>query len=58
MTHDITHCTGIGCTIKEGCYRYQAHLEVANGIYKSSRISYFMDGYLCEKAKNVKEDKR
>lgn len=56
MTHDITHCTGIGCLIKEGCFRYQAHLEVANGIYKSSRISYFKDGYLCEKAKNEREE--
>lgn len=26
MTHDITHCKGTGCPIKEDCKRYKAHL--------------------------------
>ncbi|MBO8460168.1 MAG: hypothetical protein IAA73_07550 [Bacteroidetes bacterium] len=28
MTHDISHCTGEGCQIKEGCVRCLAHQEL------------------------------
>lgn len=56
MCHDITHCKGICCTIRDNCYRYQAHLEVESGKYQSTRISYFFDDYLCEEAKeNLKQ---
>lgn len=27
MTHDITHCEGIGCKRRDKCHRYLAHLE-------------------------------
>lgn len=27
MNHDITHCKGEGCMLRESCMRYQAHLE-------------------------------
>lgn len=55
MCHDITHCKGIGCPIRDNCYRYQAHLEVVYGHYKSTRISYsyFVDDYKCNKAKEI-----
>lgn len=57
MCHDITHCKGIGCPIRDNCYRYQAHLEVVYGKYQSTRISYFVDDYLCDKAKeNLKSN--
>lgn len=55
MTHDITHCQGNGCPIKDSCIRYQAHVEVEKGIYKSSLIAYFKDGYLCDKANKAME---
>lgn len=51
MTHDITHCEGVGCQIKDDCIRYKAHIEVEQGKYKSMRVSYFIDGYICERAK-------
>lgn len=28
MTHDISHCTGEGCQIKESCIRFLAHQEL------------------------------
>lgn len=28
MTHDIVHCTGEGCQIKESCIRFLAHQEL------------------------------
>lgn len=27
MIHDIAHCTGLGCSLRETCHRYKAHLE-------------------------------
>lgn len=27
MNHDIAHCTGLGCPLRNTCYRYKAHLE-------------------------------
>lgn len=27
MNHDITHCKGGECPLKEHCYRYKAYLE-------------------------------
>ena len=53
MNHDITHCRGIGCPIKEECFRYEAHLEVENGKYKSYMIPYYKDG-LCKRAEKIK----
>ena len=26
--HDITHCEGDSCSLKETCYRYMAYLEL------------------------------
>lgn len=31
MTHDISHCAGEGCQIKEGCVRFLAHKDL-NGM--------------------------
>lgn len=28
MNHDITHCEGKYCPLKETCYRYMAYLEL------------------------------
>ena len=28
MNHDMTHCKGDGCMLRESCLRYQAHLDV------------------------------
>lgn len=30
MDHDITHCEGINCPVKETCYRYLAYQEAVN----------------------------
>ena len=27
MNHDISHCKGDGCMLRESCMHYQAHLE-------------------------------
>ena len=27
MNHDLDHCRGIGCNIRDHCLRYLAHLE-------------------------------
>lgn len=27
MNHDMTHCDGEGCMLRESCRRYHAHLE-------------------------------
>ena len=27
MNHDITHCRGIDCPVKDTCYRYIAYLD-------------------------------
>lgn len=27
MNHDMTHCKGEGCMLRESCMRYQAHLD-------------------------------
>lgn len=51
MNHDIAHCKGCCCPIRDNCYRYQANLEVVYGHYKSTLITYFVDDYLCDKAK-------
>lgn len=57
MNHDITHCMGIDCPIKDDCFRYEAHLEVESGKYKSSWIPYYRDGSLCKRAEMaVKEN--
>lgn len=57
MIHDIVHCKGVGCPIKGDCFRYQAHLEVVEGKYKSMLISYLIEGYLCDKAKETIKNK-
>lgn len=54
MNHDITHCKGIGCPVKDDCFRYKAHLEVESGKYESMMITYYADGYLCEIVKQNK----
>lgn len=28
MNHDITHCEGKSCPLKETCYRYAAYKEI------------------------------
>lgn len=56
MNHDIAHCQGNNCPIKETCDRYKAHLEVIEGKYQSMRISYFRRDYLCDKAKKAMEE--
>lgn len=28
MNHDISHCTGTGCQVKESCIRFLAHQEL------------------------------
>ena len=37
MNHDIVHCDGIECPLKERCVRYKAHLDLKenqyNGLY-------------------------
>ena len=30
MQHDITHCKGTDCPVKETCYRYKAYQEAVN----------------------------
>ena len=27
LEHDITHCNADNCSLKDTCYRYQAHLD-------------------------------
>lgn len=27
MNHDLTHCHGEGCMLRESCLRYHAHLD-------------------------------
>ena len=27
MNHDLAHCKGEGCMLRESCLRYQAHLD-------------------------------
>ena len=53
MIHDITHCRGLGCPIKEDCVRYLAHLEVEQGSY-TGPVTYFIDDFLCARAREVK----
>lgn len=44
MQHDITHCKGGDCPLKETCYRYIAHLDLKEnpgkyGLYHSYLIT-------------------
>lgn len=51
MGHDITHCKGNDCPLKDGCYRYLAYQEPYDFIisvlrsthYKDGECEYFMD---------------
>ena len=36
MNHDLIHCDGLECPLKEKCVRYKAHLEL-----KGKRNVYF-----------------
>lgn len=49
MRHDIAHCKGIGCPIKDNCFRYKAHLEVEQGKF-TIPVLYFIEGWLCQRA--------
>lgn len=51
MIHDIAHCQGNGCPIRETCFRYQAHLEVQEGKADGTLFTYFKPDYLCDRAK-------
>lgn len=40
MNHDVTHYKGIGCPIKHGCLRYEAHTKAGESdMHKISRNS-------------------
>ena len=51
MGHDITHCKGGDCPLKDNCYRYLANQEPCdfpisvfkNAQYKDMECKYFMD---------------
>lgn len=30
MNHDITHCSGEGCSKRDTCHRYKAYLDILN----------------------------
>ena len=51
MDHDITHCRGNDCPVKEQCYRYLAYkdinepmlISVTAPIYKNGSCELFWD---------------
>ena len=51
MGHDITHCKGNDCPLKDSCYRYLAYQEPCdfpisvfqNAQYNDGECKYFMD---------------
>ena len=53
MWHDITHCKGNDCPLKDSCYRYLAYQEPYDGFisvfqstqYNDGECEYFMDSY-------------
>lgn len=42
MKHDITHCKGGKCPMKETCYRYLAYLDLIENKEKQGIHSYFI----------------
>lgn len=40
MNHDISHCMGNDCTLKELCYRYKAHVELVEN--KVLQYAYYI----------------
>lgn len=50
MSHDITHCAGNGCPIKNTCFRFEAHLDL-QARRLPGHFSYYVPDYLCDKAK-------
>lgn len=42
MNHDITHCTGAGCSKKGTCVRYLAHKELE----EDPKYTYLLVSYM------------
>lgn len=40
MSHDICHCEGVNCDLKEICKRYLAHLEVSGREDHKQKYAY------------------
>lgn len=53
MNHDITHCKGEGCPIKDDCFRYKAHMEIEKDDHGYPYVSYYKKGYICDEAKKA-----
>lgn len=63
MNHDITHCRGNDCPIKEQCYRYLAYkdinepmlISVTAPIYKNGSCELFWDIHVTISLNSEKE---
>ena len=45
MNHDIVHCDGIECPLKERCVRYKAHLDLKENEYNGLYDYYIISPY-------------
>ena len=45
MNHDIIHCDGIECPLKERCVRYKVHLDLKENEYNGLYDYYIINPY-------------
>jgi len=55
MNHDILHCDGLNCKLRDNCHRYLAHLEVQK--IHALHISYDYIVSNTKKCKNLWKEK-
>ena len=56
MNHDLIHCDGLDCPLRENCMRYKAHLDLKENQYNGLYDYYVINPY-DRKTKSCKQIK-
>ncbi len=54
---DITMCSGVGCPMRDTCYRYTAPVGMRQSYFMEPPIRQKVDGYDCSHYWKTKEKK-
>ena len=57
MDHDLIHCDGLDCPLRENCMRYKAHLDLKENEYNGLYDYYVINPY-DKKTKSCKRFKK